>query len=99
MPGEFLGAPAPGEEAALVANPLGLDEIGAGEAGFAEDHAYTLVAGIGTTNLPPQPRIWPICRSEEHTSELQSLMRSSYAVFCLIKTKIHTFSSAACVSF
>src|SRR3546814_2308177 len=26
------------------------------------------------------------CRSEEHTSELQSLMRTSYAVFCLIKT-------------
>src|SRR3546814_9733214 len=26
-------------------------------------------------------------RSEEHTSELQSLMRSSYAVFCLKKTK------------
>src|SRR3546814_9862021 len=26
-------------------------------------------------------------RSEEHTSELQSLMRISYAVFCLIKTK------------
>src|SRR3546814_7714538 len=30
----------------------------------------------------------PPCRSEEHTSELQSLMRISYAVFCL-KTK-HT---------
>src|SRR3546814_8764243 len=30
-------------------------------------------------------------RSEEHTSELQSLMRSSYAVFCLKKqTMIHT---------
>src|SRR3546814_6343376 len=28
-------------------------------------------------------------RSEEHTSELQSLMRSSYAVFCLKKKK-HT---------
>src|SRR3546814_10596159 len=28
-------------------------------------------------------------RSEEHTSELQSLMRISYAVFCL-KTKNHT---------
>src|SRR3546814_6928583 len=27
-------------------------------------------------------------RSEEHTSELQSLMRISYAVFCLKKTKI-----------
>src|SRR3546814_4869608 len=26
-------------------------------------------------------------RSEEHTSELQSLMRISYAVFCLYKTK------------
>src|SRR3546814_8347616 len=28
-------------------------------------------------------------RSEEHTSELQSLMRISYAVFCLIKKKQH----------
>src|SRR3546814_2815772 len=27
-------------------------------------------------------------RSEEHTSELQSLMRTSYAVFCLKKKKI-----------
>src|SRR3546814_4009160 len=27
------------------------------------------------------------CRSEEHTSELQSLMRNSYAVFCLKKKK------------
>src|SRR3546814_9931245 len=40
------------------------------------------------------PRIWAethrnegciSCRSEEHTSELQSLMRISYAVFCLKK--------------
>src|SRR3546814_1677010 len=29
-------------------------------------------------------------RSEEHTSELQSLMRSSYAVFCLKKKTNHT---------
>src|SRR3546814_7659469 len=29
-------------------------------------------------------------RSEEHTSELQSLMRISYAVFCLQKKKNHT---------
>src|SRR3546814_8882663 len=29
-------------------------------------------------------------RSEEHTSELQSLMRTSYAVFCLQKKKIKT---------
>src|SRR3546814_7789375 len=30
------------------------------------------------------------CRSEEHTSELQSLMRISYAVFCLKKKKNKT---------
>src|SRR3546814_7606255 len=28
-------------------------------------------------------------RSEEHTSELQSLMRNSYAVFCLKKKQLH----------
>src|SRR3546814_8200617 len=49
----------------------------------------------------PAPRVWPrdhrspklsrppspAARSEEHTSELQSLMRISYAVFCLKKKK------------
>src|SRR3546814_6723748 len=30
----------------------------------------------------------PACRSEEPTSELQSLMRNSYAVFCLKKKKV-----------
>src|SRR3546814_9245487 len=30
-----------------------------------------------------------VARSEEHTSELQSLMRISYAVFCLKKKKTH----------
>src|SRR3546814_4761542 len=30
-----------------------------------------------------------LLRSEEHTSELQSLMRISYAVFCLKKKKTH----------
>src|SRR3546814_10573507 len=37
--------------------------------------------------------VWLVNRSEEHTSELQSLMRISYAVFCLKKKikilKIH----------
>src|SRR3546814_2819692 len=36
------------------------------------------------TRRPPAPATR---RSEEHTSELQSLMRSSYAVFCLKKKK------------
>src|SRR3546814_7583043 len=39
-------------------------------------------------------RVWRIFdfryRSEEHTSELQSLMRISYAVFCLKKKTYHT---------
>src|SRR3546814_13090290 len=41
-----------------------------------------------------QPAKTSVHRSEEHTSELQSLMRISYAVFCLKKQKntihIHT---------
>src|SRR3546814_9960464 len=41
--------------------------------------------------IPPRhrlhPAIWRARRSEEHTSELQSLMRISYAVFCLKKKK------------
>src|SRR3546814_10809409 len=36
------------------------------------------------------PRPGVLLRSEEHTSELQSLMRISYAVFCLKKTIIKT---------
>src|SRR3546814_8589148 len=37
-------------------------------------------------------RVGPVAgiRSEEHTSELQSLMRNSYAVFCLKKKQKHT---------
>src|SRR3546814_5216829 len=34
-------------------------------------------------------------RSEEHTSELQSLMRISYDVFCLKKKKIHRHSAVS----
>src|SRR3546814_10789730 len=34
-----------------------------------------------------------VLRSEEHTSELQSLMRTSYAVFCLKKKKHKTHDS------
>src|SRR3546814_3300859 len=39
-------------------------------------------------NVQAEPTDWGIgLRSEEHTSELQSLMRISYAVFCLKKKK------------
>src|SRR3546814_6570480 len=40
------------------------------------------------------PRILTAMRSEEHTSELQSLMRISYAVFCLKKKKENTHNTA-----
>src|SRR3546814_5378294 len=36
-------------------------------------------------------------RSEEHTSELQSLMRISYAVFCLKKKKYKTYILTRCL--
>src|SRR3546814_10060775 len=36
------------------------------------------------------PKAFDMIKSEEHTSELQSLMRSSYAVFCLKKKNIKT---------
>src|SRR3546814_5186240 len=39
---------------------------------------------------PPIPMVRQAMRSEEHTSELQSLMRISYAVFCLKKKKRKT---------
>src|SRR3546814_1855515 len=38
-------------------------------------------------NMPTSPATRTVSRSEEHTSELQSLMRNSYAVYCLKKKK------------
>src|SRR3546814_8174984 len=53
-------------------------------------HRATAAFGwLGATLLAERGR-WPLwlpVRSEEHTSELQSLMRISYAVFCLKKKK------------
>src|SRR3546814_2529310 len=45
---------------------------------FVPDKKSTVTAKLPGTDLQ---------RSEEHTSELQSLMRNSYAVFCLKKKK------------
>src|SRR3546814_8330215 len=48
------------------------------------------VSMMGATASPstkPKPAAMAVERSEEHTSELQSLMRISYAVFCLKKKK------------
>src|SRR3546814_10340322 len=48
-------------------------------ASFEEGHSHA------TTHLI---QVEDLARSEEHTSELQSLMRNSYAVFCLKKKNI-----------
>src|SRR3546814_6581875 len=47
------------------------------------------IVGIGRTRA--DLRI--LQRSEEHTSELQSLMRISYAVFCLKKKNKHIYKT------
>src|SRR3546814_5460826 len=50
--------------------------------------AVTIVAAWISADTGVGPSIASgsqVCRSEEHTSELQSLMRISYAVFCLKK--------------
>src|SRR3546814_5707164 len=46
---------------------------------------------VETHNHPTAIAPFPGARSEAHTSELQSLMRNSYAVFCL-KTKTTAWS-------
>src|SRR3546814_5743457 len=48
-----------------------------------EDHLQDIGRGIVANAAQPRDHR----RSEEHTSELQSLMRISYAVFCLKKKK------------
>src|SRR3546814_6666839 len=55
------------------------DQFG-GAVGRLQEHA-----GNGHHRLDPERDF--ASRSEEHTSELQSLMRNSYAVFCLKKKK------------
>src|SRR3546814_5485635 len=54
--------------------------VGKGSAG-------SLAPSTSSTSTPSMTGRKPLRRSEEHTSELQSLMRISYAVFCLKKKK------------
>src|SRR3546814_9153837 len=54
-----------------------------GGAGAASGQGAAGEAASGAATAQTQEQ--PAWRSEEHTSELQSLMRNSYAVFCLKK--------------
>src|SRR3546814_9250929 len=59
-------------------------------AGQPHSQPHVLLPGVDIRAQPYAPyQPWDYSRSEEHTSELQSLMRISYAVFCL-KQKKHT---------
>src|SRR3546814_1400757 len=68
------------------------DRIGAGSRDRRSHRHRSAHAGAAPRSRPldrgalPAPRR----RSEEHTSELQSLMRISYAVFCLKKKTTNT---------
>src|SRR3546814_1547433 len=61
---------------------------GAGSASALDAGDELAIASYGTGALT----ISDGGRSEEHTSELQSLMRISYAVFCLKQKKRHTYT-------
>src|SRR3546814_2543956 len=52
----------------------------------ARDHRRS-ASEVGASRLRHGYDAYNVNRSEEHTSELQSLMRISYAVFCLKKKK------------
>src|SRR3546814_5971121 len=65
-------------------------DLGSSEMMSSIAHAWMSVSGgvsanVGVASPAPSPSAM---RSEEHTSELQSLMRISYAVFCLKKTHV-----------
>src|SRR3546814_3087514 len=50
-----------------------------------EDDRFEIVCDDGAAFVKRDAGTCDVLRSEEHTSELQSLMRISYAVFCLKK--------------
>src|SRR3546814_10211481 len=68
----------------LVWNEASPDGHEAIKLGKGTEPPVTLL-DIGPTRGDGELRFGRIERSEEHTSELQSLMRISYAVFCLKK--------------
>src|SRR3546814_8628936 len=71
---------APGVACDIVARgSINRDAYGMGRWGFALSDRVVFSLRVRTL---PEPE-----RSEEHTSELQSLMRISSAVFCFTKTK------------
>ena len=59
--GEIAAAKGPGEQPPIVFVGLDVDDEGAGQGRFAEQHQNTSTRGIGTTNFPPHSRMAAIC--------------------------------------
>src|SRR3546814_7940878 len=78
------GAPAPGADATATAAADKPCAAPSDAPGVSDDK---IVVGNISSISGPVPGLGATSRSEEHTSELQSLMRISYAVFCLKKKK------------
>src|SRR3546814_4487581 len=73
------------------ANPVGRLMLHLYEKPSPENLSWSdsICTGLQLTNFWQDVAVdWAKDRSEEHTSELQSLMRISYAVFCLKKKKV-----------
>src|SRR3546814_5470912 len=87
-PGQRLPLPAPVRPAAAQLRPRDVAAAGQRDAAAAAGHRQRgrpRHRACGRTAGPARRDLQQ--RSEEHTSELQSLMRISYAVFCLKKKK------------
>src|SRR3546814_6343293 len=68
-----------------VYHPIGTCKMGSDPMAVVDDQLR--VHGIEGLRVADASIMPTLVRSEEHTSELQSLMRTSYAVFCLKKKK------------
>src|SRR3546814_2531433 len=107
--GNLAACRAKDRDRSLFDHNLGLGEFGGQALAIPaleireDDQAFAL-------GVAPVDRARSRKRSEEHTSELQSLMRISYAVFCLKKKKetqyltthnthpVHTYKQVSCTS-
>src|SRR3546814_6244539 len=79
-------SPTPIQEQAIPVVLMGRDVLGCAQTGTGKTAGFTLpmidilAAGRARARMPRSLIVEPTRRSEEHTSELQSLMRISYAV-------------------
>src|SRR3546814_6124761 len=98
--GELAASLGSGDLEASDIGSLDLNSVGSGDAAIRNVGGASRIGSIGSGDVSIRSTSGPvevgsvgsgdldladIGRSEEHTSELQSLMRTSYAVFCLKK--------------